>query len=654
MAQDKDFRIEDENAGKSLDWSIFKRLWAFIKPHKKFFIISLVLLIVATGLQLLIPNFTRIAIDSYMNDSISLDVSVVQEEGYYKLNDDIYLKLDDKGDIKPVFTDNGYEFELNGEKHTIDYEIMRKLRHDDLNNLKTLVLILVSLLFVNFICTYGQVMTSNVMGQRVILDIRKSLFSHLLKLPLSFYDKNPTGRIVTRVSNDAQNLNEFFTAAVTSIIKDVIMLIGIIAFMVYLSSQLTLYSMIIIPFIILSTILFRMFARKAYRRVRTRLARINAFLAEHLSGMSVIQLFNRENSKKEEFREINESYYKATIQQLFVFAIFRPTMDLLYYLALSVIIWFGAKDLIAGSITFGMLYAFISYIDMFFTPLKDISEKYDIVQNAFASAEKIFKLFDEDEGIIPENLEGKKDIVMGDVEFKNVKFTYDGSKDILKGISFKADKGEKIAIVGETGAGKTTLMSILTSLYRIREGEILIDGVSIYDYNKYELRKKIAIVLQDVFIFSGSVLDNIRLFDENISDEETVNAAQFVHVDNMIRRFEDGFNTMLNERASTLSAGERQLIALARAVVRDPKILILDEATSNIDPVTEGYIQDAMEKVSMNRTVITIAHRISTIKNADRILVMHKGRIVESGKHEELIRNSVIYKQLYKLQYELS
>jgi len=655
MAEKKDYHREDENAGKNFDWSIMKRLWSFIKPHRKLFIISLLLLTVGTALQLLIPNFLRIAIDDYMNNDFKMTYSITEKENYYKIADNIWIGEDSAGKLIPEFTDKGFIVTIDGKEYLIEKDIVREMRGADLSGISNLVITMIMVLLVHFFCTYGQVISSSVMGQRVILDIRENLFSHLLRLPLSFYDKNPTGRIVTRVTNDTQNLNEFFTAAITSIIKDILLFVGIIAFMIYLSSQLTLYSLVVIPFIVLATILFRVFARKAYRKVRTRLARINAFLAEHLSGMSVIQLFNREKSKMDEFSEINENYYKSTMQQLFVFAIFRPTMDLLFYLALSVVIWFGAKDLIAGALSFGTLYAFINYIDMLFLPLRDISEKFDIVQNAFASAEKIFKLSDEAEGIIPDNLNGKDDVNSGSVEFNEVKFSYDGKKEILKGVSFKARPGEKIAIVGETGAGKTTLMSILTSLYTIQGGDILIDNTSIYDFNKYELRKKIAVVLQDVFIFSGTVLDNIRLFDNGITREKTIEAAEYAHVDHLIKRFENGFDTVLNERAATLSAGERQLIALARAVVTDPKILILDEATSNIDPITESLIQDAMERISKNRTVITIAHRLSTIKNADTILVMHKGKIVERGNHEELLKNSSgIYTQLYKLQYELS
>jgi ATP-binding cassette subfamily B protein/ATP-binding cassette subfamily C protein len=660
MADNTDYRLESETAGSKFDWEIFKRLWVFVKPYKGLFIISLVFLGLATGLQLSVPYFTKIAIDNYMSQDYTYSVSMVEISDSYKTETSgktIWLKKDDIGRYKLNYLKGqktGFELTDGNDSYYLSPEVMEDFRGSDINSLNNLVIILITVLVGNFFCTFGQVLTSNKMGQKVILDVRKTLFDHLLRLPMKFYDRNPAGRIVTRVTNDTENLNEFFTTAITSIIKDVLMLIGIVIFMFIISAQLTGYAMIVIPFIVLATILFRIFARKAFRRVRTRLATINSFLAEHISGMSVIQLFNREKTKDAEFNEKNQSYYKSTIQQLTVFAIFRPTMDFLFYVGMTTVIWFGAKDLISGSLTFGILYAFINYIDMLFQPLRDISEKFNIVQNAFASAEKIFSLMDEEEGIGKNGKEISKKITEGKVSFEDVKLTYDGEKKVLRGISFDIKPDEEIAIVGETGAGKTSLMNILTALYPIQGGSIKIDDVSIYDYQKELLRHGIAVVLQDVFLFSGTVLDNIRLFNENISREQAIEAAKYVHVDHLIDKFEKGFDTQITERATTLSAGERQLIALARAVVSDPKILVLDEATSNIDPVTEGLIQDAMKKVSNNRTVITIAHRLSTIRNADRILVMHKGKLAEQGSHAELMKQDGIYRQLYRLQYDLN
>jgi len=661
MAEQKDYRLESEIAGSKFDFEIFKRLWEYVKPYKLLFILSLVFLGLATLLQLSVPFFTKTAIDNYMSQDYSYTVSTSKINEGIKIDaegQNIWIEKSEEGTFQLQFLKEekgtGYNLTDGQTSYYLSPEDMRILRKQDIHSLNMLVIILFVVLIGNFFCTFGQVITSNLMGQKVILDIRDQLFRHLLRLPMKFYDQNPTGRIVTRVTNDTENLNEFFTTAITSLIKDVLMLAGIIVFMIIISPQLTGYAMIIVPFIVLATILFRIFARKAFRKVRTRLARINAFMAEHISGMSVIQLFNREKAKKKEFSEINESYYKSTMQQLMVFAIFRPTMDLLFYLGMTTVIWFAAQDLLSGTLTFGILYAFINYIDMLFQPLRDISEKFNIVQNAFASSEKIFNLMDEKEGI---GIEGKnitQKITTGEVKFNDVKLSYDGEKQVLKGISFDIKPEEEIAIVGETGAGKTSMMNILTALYPIQNGDIEIDDISIYDYQLKLLRQGIAVVLQDVFLFSGSVLDNIKLFKENITDEQAIEAAKYVHVDHLINKFEHGFHTNITERATTLSAGERQLIALARAVVSDPKILVLDEATSNIDPVTEALIQDAMKKVSCNRTVITIAHRLSTIRSADRILVLHKGKLAEQGSHEELMKIDGIYKQLYRLQYDLS
>jgi ATP-binding cassette subfamily B protein/ATP-binding cassette subfamily C protein len=661
MAEKKDYRLESETAGSQFDLEIFKRLWKYVKPYKLLFIFSLVFLGLATLFQLSIPFFTKTAIDNYMSQDYKYIVSSSQMDNAIKIdaeNQQIWIQKSEEGQFQLMFqkTENETGFNLtNGEKsYYLSPEDMEILRKSDINSLNTLVIMLIFVMVGNFFCTFGQVITSNLMGQKVILDIRDQLFRHLLSLPMKFYDQNPTGRIVTRVTNDTENLNEFFTSAITSLIKDVLMLAGIIVFMFIISPKLTGYAMIIVPFIVLATVLFRIFARKAFRKVRTRLARINAFMAEHISGMSVIQLFNRERAKQTEFSDINQSYYKSTMQQLMVFAIFRPTMDLLFYLGMTTVIWFAAADLLSGTLTFGILYAFINYIDMLFQPLEDISEKFNIVQNAFASSEKIFNLMDEKEGIGVETKNISKSVTKGEVKFEDVKLSYDGEKQVLKGISFDVKPEEEIAIVGETGAGKTSMMNILTALYPIQGGKIKIDDVSIYDYQLELLRKGIAVVLQDVFLFAGSVLDNIKLFNEDISDEQAIEAAKYVHVDHLINKFENGFDTNITERATTLSAGERQLIALARAVVSDPKILVLDEATSNIDPVTEALIQDAMKKVSCNRTVITIAHRLSTIRSADRILVLHKGKLIEQGSHEELMKLNGVYKQLYRLQYDLS
>jgi len=650
----KDFRVEKEEEGRGIDLQLFKRLWAYVTPYRKMFYLSLVMLVIGTLLQLCIPYVSKNAIDAFMMRERRFIASAQELERYSRIEEELWIKEDGKGPFSLIRIEGHFVLTDGSVSIRLNQQQIKELRAGDIQGIDASVTLLLILLLSVFLTNYIQVYFSNKMGQKVIYDIRSGLYRHVLKLPLRFHDHNPSGRIVTRITNDTENLNEFFTSAVTSILKDILLLVGIIGFMFFLSSQLTGYAMMVLPIIVLATALFRFFDRKAYRKVRTRLARINAFLAEHLSGMSVIQLFNREKTKYEEFEGTNHSYYRATLQQLTVFAVFRPTMDILFYIALCVVIWFGSKDFISGIMTFGTLYAFINYIDMFFQPLRDISEKFDIVQNALSSAEKIYKLFDESAGCETDSTEGALEVDDGEIEFEQVTFGYSEGVEILKDISFSIRPGERIAIVGETGAGKTSLIGILTALYPIQKGRILLDGLSIDAYNIHALRKRIAVVLQDVFIFSGDVIDNVRLFDEEITREAVIDAAKYVNVDHLIQRFEKGYDTLLNERASTLSAGERQLIALARAIVRDPKILILDEATANIDPATEAYIQDAMEKVTKGRTVIIIAHRLSTIRNADRILVFHKGRIVEIGTHSELFNKNGLYTQLYRLQYELN
>lgn len=636
---------EIEEKQKVQDWRVIFRLWKYVKPYLSILVLALALIAASTALDLLPPFLSKIAIDNYMTNKHSLEV--VEEGGvvgFVESKDGKFnLKQLETGDY--VVTDGTVSYPISKEE-------MRRLRIADLNGIGTIalymILILVSLFFVN----YGQVYATSYMGQKITHGIRIDLFKHLLKVPMRFFDTNPSGRLSTRVANDTQNMSEFFTSVITSIVKDVLLLGGIIIIMLGLSSYLGLITLVILPVIAVAIFFFRYFDRLAYRKVRTRLAVINAFLAEHISGMSIIQLFNQEKRKQREFDDVNKSHYKSLIEQLWVFAIFRPLLDLLYYVTIAAIVWFGAKKILSNELDFGVLVAFVAYIDMFFRPLNDIAEKYDIVQNALASAEKIFKLMDEKE----EKYNQTKSVpnqLMGTVEFEDVSFAYDEEHLILKDINFSVEPKEKIAFVGETGAGKTSIINILTGLYRINSGKILVDGRDIYDYNLQGLRKKIGVVLQDVFLFSGSILDNIRLFDESIPRERVVEAAKYVYAHQFIEKLSDGYDTMILQRGGTLSAGERQLLALARAVVFDTDILVLDEATANVDTETEALIQRAMERVSSDKTMITIAHRLSTIRNADRIMVIHKGKLVESGNHEELLAKGGIYTDLYRIQYEL-
>ncbi|MDI3523953.1 ABC transporter ATP-binding protein [Kosmotoga sp.] len=642
----RDMYTEVDERSKVRDWHVILRLWKYAKPYWYLLLIGVVMIIISTGFDLVLPYLQKVAIDNFMNVKHHYKI-VEYNNGQPKFVEDpdgkFILKQLEDGTV--IITDGEIKYHISSEE-------LRELRARDLVGISKLALYMLLILLGMFFTSYLQAYVTSYMGQKVTHDIRKALFRHVMRLPMRFFDTNPSGRIATRIANDTKNIAEFFSSVITSIIKDVVLLVGIIIVMLKLSLYLGLISLAVLPLIAFAILIFRYFDRIAYRKVRTRLAAINAFLAEHISGMAVIQLFNQEKRKAKEFDEVNKKHYKSLREQLLIFSIFRPLMDVVYYLALTVLIWFGAKGIIQHTLEFGVLYAFVSYIDMFFRPLKDIAEKYDIVQNALASSEKIFKLMDTPEETYNDEREPVRKI-SGEIEFDNVSFAYDGENYVLKNISFRVSPKEKIAIVGETGAGKTSIISLLNGLYRIQNGDIRIDGTSIYDLNLQSLRRRIGVVLQDVFLFSGTILDNIRLFNEEIPRQKVIEAAKYVYAERFIERLSKGYDTEILERGGTLSAGERQLIALARAVLYNAEILVLDEATANIDAETEMLIQQAMEKISNEKTVLTIAHRISTIRNSDRILVIHKGKLVEAGSHDELIKLGGIYADLYRLQYEL-
>jgi ATP-binding cassette subfamily C protein len=501
-----------------------------------------------------------------------------------------------------------------------------------------------------FVLEYFSIYLTTYIGGKIVYDIRNDFFSHVLRLPMSFFDKHPSGQITTRIANDTQNVMEFFTSVITSIINDVFLLAGVIFMMLKVSKSLFVSISFVFPVLIAAILIFRYFDLKAYRAVRTNISRVNAYLAEHIAGMPIVKLFNAEDFERKGFDKVNKNLYKSRIQQMYVFAIFRPTVSTLYRLAIAAIIWMGAKYIASKSLNFGDLYAFVAYLELFMRPLEDLSEKYDIIQNTVASAEKIFTLMDETEEHYGDE-KGETEIKKGIVEFKNVWFRYTEDRWILKDINVRFQPGELVAIVGETGAGKTSIMNLINGMYRIQKGQILIDDLELEKYNIHELRKQISAVPQDVVLFSGTLLDNVRLFHSEISEEEVKRALEKVYVWDMIERLPDKLYTKIIERGKGISAGERQLIALARSVLFDAKIFILDEATSNIDVQTEERIQKAVRELSKDKTVIMIAHRLATVVNADRIVVVHNGEIVEEGTHKELMQKKGIYYKLYEIQF---
>lgn len=476
------------------------------------------------------------------------------------------------------------------------------------------------------------------------------MFKHVEGLSLSFFDKNPVGRLVTRLTNDVETLNDMYTGVLVYVFKDIFLLSGILIAMFILNIKLGIIVLISLPVIILSAIIFKKYDRDAYRSVRVKLARINSSLSENISGMKTVQIYHKEKKKFCEFDRINKDYCTASMRQVTVFAVFRPFIEFISSLVLAALVWFGGMRVLDGTIQFGVLFAFVNYLMQFFQPIFDLTEKYDILQSSMASSERIFMLLDNNEVINNKDNAVNIGRFRGEIEFKNVWFAYNEGEWILKDVSFKIAPGEKAAFVGATGAGKTSVISLIQRLYDIQKGQILIDGVDIKDIDKYELRNNMAAVLQDVFLFTGDIKGNIRLNNDSISDEQIIEACKYVNADRFIEKLPDKYASHVSERGSTFSQGERQLIAFARAVAFNPPILILDEATSNIDTETESLIQDALSKITKDRTTIVVAHRLSTIRNSDKIIVLNKGRIKEMGSHDELLEKKGLYYNLYKLQ----
>ncbi|ABY95148.1 MULTISPECIES: ABC transporter ATP-binding protein [Thermoanaerobacter] len=588
---------QEEVMAKPFDIKIMKRLLTYAKPYWLYIFIAAVSILLVTASNLLRPYLVQKAIDNYINNP-----NIPKAEA------------------------------INGVTH-----------------IGILYLIIIT---VAFIINYGQIYLIQYTGQKIIFNLRQQIFEHLQSLSLSFFDKNPVGRLVTRVTNDTDTLNEMYTSVIANLFNDIFIIFGIIIAMVSYNVKLALISLSTTPLIIVGMYIYRKLASQAYRLVRVRLARINAFLSEHISGMKIVQLFVTEHKKSKEFEKINKDYYDANMRQLTIFAIFRPSMDVIYSLTLALLIWYGGKDIISHKIEFGVLYAFVNYLQQLFQPIFDISEKYDILQSAMASAERIFILLDTKEQIKDPKEPIPLEDIQGKIEFKNVWFSYNGKDWVLKDVSFVVNPGETVAFVGATGAGKSSIISLLSRFYDIQKGEILIDGIDIRKVRQQDLRKHIGVVLQDVFLFTGDIKSNIRLNNKNITDNDIYMVAKYVNAHHFIKKLPESYESKVTERGSTLSAGQRQLLAFARALAFNPKILVLDEATANIDTETEMLIQDALKKLTKGRTTIAIAHRLSTIQHADKIIVLHKGRIREMGTHNELLQKKGLYYNLYMLQYK--
>jgi len=524
--------------------------------------------------------------------------------------------------------------------------------------------IYVALVVFGFWLEYAQTYFMQWTGQKVMFDLRSQIFRHLQHMHIGFFDKNPVGRLVTRVTTDVDALNEMFTAGVVSIFEDVVVLIGIASVLLWMNARLALITLLVLPLIFWATMIFRKFARDSYRRLRTAIARINSYLQEHVSGMVVLQLFNREKAAYQKFERVNRQHMDAYKDAIMAHAIYYPVVEILSATAIACVIWFGARwyggpTAAVGMTTLGMLTAFIQFAQRFFRPIQDLSEKYNILQSAMAASERIFKLLDTPVEVVSPAV-AKRPEGAGRIEFDHVWFTYrestGGAEDhgdwVLRDVTFAIEPGQTVAIVGHTGAGKTTLISLLLRFYDVQKGAVRIDGVDVKEMDLADLRSRFGVVLQDPFLFSGTIGGNIRLGTKRIQDADIEKAAEDVNLADFIRALPKGFDEEVRERGSTLSTGQKQLISFARALAHEPKILILDEATSSVDTETEFRVRDALSRMVEGRTSLIIAHRLSTVQRADKIIVMHKSQLREMGTHQQLLAQRGIYFKLYQLQYK--
>ncbi len=586
---------EEEAIGKTYDFQVARRLLRYLRPYLRLLFPALLLTFALNLLGILQPKFTEYAIDWYI--------------------------------------------------------LPRKSA-----GLELLVGLYVGVQLLRLVFSYFQALLLNTVGQYVMFDMRRELYDKLQHQEVAYYDRNPVGRIMTRLTSDVDSLNELFTAGITDLLGDVVMIFAIIGVMLWMDVRLTLVTLLTVPLLWIATTWFRKGARKGYDMVRTRIARINAFLQEHFAGAQTVQIFNAELKSITRFREINADYRKANIDTIFYYAVFFPLVDFIGAFGIALIIWYGGYRVMQNTpghtvLTLGALVAFIQYSSFLFQPIRDISDKYNVLQSAVVASHRIFKTLDLPIAITSPAQPAKSGRAVGRIEFENVWFAYQGEDWILKDVSFKVDPGQSIALVGHTGSGKSTITNLLMRFYDVQRGRILLDGVDLREWNLPSLRENFAVVLQEIFLFSGTIEGNIRLGRQDITEDRVKWAAQEVSAEPFVNRLHGGYQAEVKERGAGLSVGQKQLISFARALAFDPAILILDEATSSIDTETEQLIQQAIERVMRNRTSIVVAHRLSTIQRADQIIVLHHGEIRERGTHQELLAQHGLYWKLYKLQY---
>jgi ATP-binding cassette, subfamily B, multidrug efflux pump len=529
--------------------------------------------------------------------------------------------------------------------------IDRSIARGDVSALPGIAGLYLLALVLAFAVRYGQVYLLAMTGQRVMLDLRRTLYSHLQRLHVGYFDKNPVGRLMTRVTTDVDAVNELFTSGVVTVFGDLFTLFGIMGVMLYMNWKLALVTFAVIPFFFVVTNWFRRGSRRSFREVRRLVAQLNTFMQENLTGMAVVQLFRREERARSAFDAVNREHADANLRQMFYYAVFYPAIDLLAAVAVAAILLYGGASVLAGALTVGALVAFVQYSERFWRPISDLSEKFNILQAAMASAERIFTLLDTEPRVVTPERPVRLEPVRGRVAFEDVSFAYQDEDYVLREVSFAVEPGRSVALVGATGAGKTTIISLLSRFYDVSAGRVTLDGVDVRELDLSQLRSSLAIVLQDVHLFSGTIAGNIRL-GSAIPDERVQAAARAVHAHRFIEALPGGYDAEVTERGATLSVGQKQLLSFARALAHDPRVLVLDEATSSVDTETEGLIQDALKVLLRDRTAIVIAHRLSTIQSVDEILVMHKGRVRERGRHAQLLAQRGMYWKLYQLQYK--
>ena len=672
------YEYEESKLTRIYDIRLFKRLLKFAKPYIWIFIINIILLFITTGIDLSLPYLTKIAIDKYIVADSREIIKPLKLKNVIKIKNKKFILLSrlpqykrKEAEIKHIFGPSSYYiFKINEQNMKIGkkygaligkkYGVFKstqlkkiplkdrlKLRYSDIENVKKIALIFIAMLLFMLGIGFLQSYQIQYLAEKISFDIRLVVMDKIFRLPVSFFDKNPIGRLVTRATNDVRALSDMFTGVLIYLVKDVVFILGIIGIMFHLNILLTFLTLSILPLIIYVTFEFRKRSRNAYRNVRIKLAKINAKVQEVLSGIKVVQAFNQEKRINKEFQEINIGFYDAAMSMVKVFAIFRPLIEVIGAIATALILYYGGKGILASLFTFGGLVAFLSYIEKFFQPIRDMSEKYNILQGAMAAAERIFILLDEKEEKREAEIHSIK--TKGNIEFQNVWFAYEDEKWVIKDVSFSIKAGEKLGIVGYTGSGKTTIISLLLRLYEPQKGKILIDGIDIKKIKPQELRKNIAVVLQEPFLFSTSIKKNIALWSE-IENDILDRSITISNLNMVLEKKKEKLNEFVGEGGGGLSTGEKQLITFARAVAFNPPILVMDEATANIDPDTEHLVQDALWKIMGNRTSIVIAHRLATLKKIERILVIHKGKIAEEGNHTSLMKKKGIYYNLYRLQ----